>query len=80
MSRPTVIGMTTPGNKTLFLSGRIGKFSGKSCLLTVSSSSAVVKGINSASDSRPDKFSKEGSNRSFISFNYDILSLIVVNL
>ena len=76
LSLPTVIGITTPGNNTLFLSGRIGRFSGKTCLFTVSSSSAVVNGINSASDSNPEKFKMELSKNSFIYVGYDIVSFI----
>ena len=76
LSLPTVIGITTPGNNTLFRKGRIGRFSGNTCLFTVSSSSAVVKGINSASDSNPEKFKIELSKNSFIYMYYDIVSFI----
>ena len=46
-----VIGITTPGNKTVFLNGKIGIESGKSSFFRASSSSVVNNGINSASDS-----------------------------
>ena len=56
----TVIGITTPGNKTVFLRGKIGTTSGKDSLSNASSSSVVIKGIKSASDSisRSDKLSR----------------------
>ena len=55
------MGITTPGNKTVFLRGRIGTESGKSSLLNASSSSVVNNGINSdsASISLSDKLSNE---------------------
>ena len=60
LSRPAVIGITTPGNKTVFLKGKIGTISGKDSLSNASSSSVVIRGIKSASDSisRSDKLSK----------------------
>ena len=51
LSRPTVIGITTPGNKTLLRNGRIGISFGNSALFIVSSSSWVISGIKSASPS-----------------------------
>src|SRR5471030_886376 len=49
LSRPTVIGITTPGNKTVFRSGNIDKTAG-SCSLFISSSSSVdMSGKNSES-------------------------------
>ena len=52
LSRPAVIGTTTPGNKTVFRRGKIGRISGNSSLSIASSSSKVIKGINSASSCR----------------------------
>ena len=49
LSLPNVIGITTPGNKTLFLKGRIGNFSGTSSKFIRSSSSEDINGINSVS-------------------------------
>ena len=49
LSLPSVIGITTPGNKTLFLSGRIGNFLGTSSKYILSSSSDDINGINSVS-------------------------------
>ena len=51
LSRPAVIGITTPGNKTVFRNGKIGTTSGSDSLSKASSSSVVIKGIKSASDS-----------------------------
>ena len=51
LSRPAVIGITTPGNKTILRKGKIGKDSGNSSLFISSSSSGVNNGINSASES-----------------------------
>jgi len=51
LSRPTVIGITTPGNKTVFLSGKIGKTGGTSSEFIISSSSAESNGMNSVSSS-----------------------------
>ena len=60
LSRPAVIGITTPGNNTVFLKGKIGTISGNDSLSNASSSSVVIRGIKSASDSisRSDKLSK----------------------
>ena len=52
LSLPAVIGITTPGNSTVFLNGKIGKTSGISSLLIISSSSGVINGINSESSFR----------------------------
>ncbi len=52
LSRPAVIGITTPGNKTVFRIGKIGRISGISSLFIFSSSSGVINGINSASWSK----------------------------
>ena len=49
------IGITTPGNKTAFLSGRIGTDSGGDSLRIASSSSDVINGINSDSSSTGPK-------------------------
>ena len=51
LSRPAVIGITTPGNKTVFRSGNIGNDSGSFSLNISSSSSEDNNGINSASES-----------------------------
>ena len=51
LSLVAVIGITTPGNKTVFLNGRIGRVSGILSLEIASSSSDVIKGINSDSSS-----------------------------
>jgi hypothetical protein len=39
LSRPAVIGITTPGNSTMFRNGKIGSESGNSSLIISSSSS-----------------------------------------
>ena len=59
LSLPAVIGITTPGNKTVFLRGSIGNESGRTSLLISFSSSGVIKGINSefSSTSINDKLS-----------------------
>jgi hypothetical protein len=49
LSLPAVIGITTPGNKTVLRSGNIASKSGNCSLLIASSSSGVINGINSAS-------------------------------
>src|SRR5690606_12464227 len=49
LSRPTVMGIITPGNNTVFRNGRIGKMSGTGSLLISSSSSLDIKGKNSVS-------------------------------
>ena len=61
LSRPAVMGITTPGKRTVFFRGSIGTCSGRASLLSCSSSSEVISGINSASDSISwgDKLSKE---------------------
>ena len=51
LSLPAVIGITTPGNKTVFRKGKIANDSGNSSLFISSSSSGVKRGINSASES-----------------------------
>ena len=51
LSLPTVMGMTTPGNKTVFLRGRMGKSSGTSLWSSTSSSSSDISGIKSLSSS-----------------------------
>ena len=60
LSLLAVIGITTPGNKTVFFKGKIGIELGKASLFNASSSSAVIRGISSASDSisRREKLSK----------------------
>ena len=50
-SLPTEIGITTPGNKTLFLKGKIGSTFGRWSLLVLSSSSIDSKGTISTSSS-----------------------------
>ena len=47
LSRPAVIGATTPGKMTVFLNGRMASSSGKSVELISTSSSEVINGINS---------------------------------
>ncbi|NDH68080.1 MAG: hypothetical protein EBY22_09305 [Gammaproteobacteria bacterium] len=49
LSRPTVIGITTPGNRTVFLKGRIDRVSGVCSLFISSSSSCDISGKNSVS-------------------------------
>ena len=49
LSLPSVIGITTPGNNTLFLKGKIGNLSGTSSRFILSSSSGDIRGINSVS-------------------------------
>ncbi len=51
LSRPTVIGITTPGNKTVFRKGNIESTSGMFSEFICSSSSLVNKGIKSLSRS-----------------------------
>ena len=51
LSRPAVIGITTPGNKTIFRNGKIANVSGNASLFISSSSSGVNNGIKSASES-----------------------------
>ena len=51
VSRPAVIGMTTPGNKTVLRRGKIGKVSGTSSRSISSSSSGESSGMSSASSS-----------------------------
>ena len=51
LSLPAVIGITTPGNKTVFRKGKMAISSGKASLFISSSSSGVINGINSASGS-----------------------------
>ena len=51
LSLVAVIGITTPGNKTVFLRGNIGKVSGIDSFDIASSSSEVIRGINSDSSS-----------------------------
>ena len=46
---PTEIGITTPGNNTVFLSGSIGSDSGILVLVIISSSSSAIRGIKSVS-------------------------------
>jgi hypothetical protein len=65
LSLPTVIGITTPGNKTVFRNGRIGKISGTSSELIASSSSEDNKGMNSVSASRISENSNGVSRFSF---------------
>src|SRR5690606_39886422 len=47
--RPTVIGMTTPGKRTVLRKGSMGNISGISALLISSSSSELSNGKNSVS-------------------------------
>jgi hypothetical protein len=49
LSLPTVMGITTPGNNTVFLRGKIDSISGVSSEFITSSSSDVSKGKNSVS-------------------------------
>jgi len=49
--RPTVIGITTPGNRTVLRRGKIGRTGGTSSALIISSSSAESNGMNSVSSS-----------------------------
>jgi hypothetical protein len=42
LSRPAVIGITTPGNSTMFRNGKIGSESGNSSLIISSSGSTTV--------------------------------------
>ena len=49
LSLPIVIGMITPGNKTVFLNGNMGITSGASSLEIFASSSSLIKGKNSVS-------------------------------
>ena len=51
LSLPAVIGITTPGKRTVFLSGRMGTESGRDSFAIASSSSEDIRGIKSASDS-----------------------------
>ena len=51
LSLPTVIGITTPGNNTVFFIGSRGTTSGNSSFSSASSSSDVIRGISSASES-----------------------------
>ena len=55
LSRPTVMGITTPGNNTVFLSGRMGNSSGIGCGSDPASSSSFkgMIGMNSISSSDP---------------------------
>jgi hypothetical protein len=48
-SRPTVMGMTTPGNRTVFRKGSMGNSGGVVSAFICSSSSAVINGISSVS-------------------------------
>ena len=51
-SRPIVIGMTTPGNKTVFFKGKMGNNSGKNSPFWGSSESSIaIIGMKSASSS-----------------------------
>ena len=49
LSLPRVIGITTPGNNTLFLRGKMGNLSGTSSKFILSSSSGDISGMNSVS-------------------------------
>jgi hypothetical protein len=51
LSLPTVIGITTPGNKTVLRKGKIGSVCGKFSEFILSSSSEESKGIKSTSSS-----------------------------
>ena len=51
LSLEAVIGITTPGNITVFFKGKIGKLSGKDSFEIASSSSDVINGIKSESSS-----------------------------
>jgi hypothetical protein len=48
-SRPTVMGMTTPGNSTVLRKGRMGSSGGVRSAFICSSSSAVMSGMSSVS-------------------------------
>ena len=52
LSRPAVIGITTPGNNTVFLRESMGKESGSVSFFITSSSSVVISGINSEFSSK----------------------------
>ena len=60
LSLPALIGITTPGNRTVLIRGRIGSTSGNFSFSRASSSSDVINGINSesASKSSSDTLSK----------------------
>ena len=58
------MGITTPGNKTVFLSGNTAISSGIASAFNRSSSSSVIKGINSASLSKT--FESDNSSNIFI--------------
>src|ERR1044072_57203 len=51
LSRPTVIGITTPGKRTVLRRGSMGNSSGMTSLFICSSSSLLINGINSVSSS-----------------------------
>ena len=51
LSLPALIGITTPGKRTVFVNGNIGNTSGRFSFSRASSSSEVINGINS--DSSP---------------------------
>ena len=59
LSRPAVIGITTPGKSTVFRNGKIANESGNNSFFITSSSSVVIKGISSefSSKSCNDKLS-----------------------
>ena len=58
LSLPIVMGIITPGNKTVFLNGNIGMVSGASSLEILASSSSLINGKNSVSSfNKSDKFS-----------------------
>src|SRR5690554_365463 len=70
LSRPAVMGITTPGKRTVFLKGKIGSVSGRFSFSIASSSSIDISGINSASSF---KSSKDNLSNDFIFFRSIIL-------
>jgi hypothetical protein len=79
------MGITTPGNKTVFRRGRIGKTSGTLSFRVSSSSSSEIIGINSESSSIPPELNRLSilySNKFFITSPFFLLtnSLIVYKL
>ena len=66
LSLPIVIGITTPGNRTVLRNGRIPTICGISSVFMVSSSSGDNNGMNSESSSNKFEKLKISSNGSFI--------------
>src|SRR5690625_7115592 len=59
LSRPTVIGTTTPGNSTVFFRGKIGRLSGTSDSDSLRSSSSLINGMACSKSSKPSLRSEE---------------------